>query len=454
MQNADDAFLTGRFLNNPLHTTRNLAKYASQRLLAHLEKDAARPLEPVSRSFSGAVLFADMQNFTVLAERLTREDPAGGVTRLASYLDIYIGRLVDIITERGGDIVKFAGDAVFAIWEDERGMSEALLAAVTCGLQIQSQLHQFEVAPGTLLALRVGVSAGPMHELHLGGHRERWEFLIAGTPMTEAGRAGTLADPGQVILSPRAARILEESGDGRRMLGRCLRLRPMDSAHLPPRLIRSEIPSNAQEAFNVYVPRAILVEDANIQAALRPVTVLFCKVRGFSFSAETSLPAVQVIMLIMQECLYRYEGSINRFGVDEKGAILLAAFGLPPLVHEDDSVRGILAAIDIRNALQAIGHDASVGVATGRAFCGTVGNETRCEYTMHGVNVNLAARLMVKADTILCDENTYQAAQSRFRFEEQPPLSMKTLQGIRVFKPLGEREAASPSVELSSGGST
>lgn len=450
MINADDGFVTGRYLNNPLHTTRDLARYASQRLLTHLQAHTSPPQEPVSRSFAGAVLFADMQNFTVLAERLNREDPVGGVTRLASYLDLYIGRLVDIITERGGDIVKFAGDAVFAVWENERGMSEALLAAVSCGLQIQSQLHQYEVAPGTVLALRVGVSAGNMHELHLGGHRKRWEFLIAGTPMTEAGKAGTLAEPGQVILSPRAAHVLEASGDGRRMLGHCLRMRAIDTSHLPPPLVRSEIPADAHEAFNVYVPRALLVDNGNVRAELRPVTVLFCKVRGFSFSAETSLPAVQVIMLIMQECVYRYEGSINRFGVDEKGAILLAAFGLPPLAHDDDPLRGILAAIDIRNALQAIGHDASVGVATGRAFCGTVGNQTRCEYTMHGVNVNLAARLMVKADTILCDEKTFTAAQSRFNFEEQPRMSMKTLQSVRVFKPVSEFSEAIPEAHASS----
>lgn len=415
-----------------------LAKYASQRLLAHLDKNPQRPLEPVSRSFQGAVLFADMQNFTVLAERLNSEDPVHGASTLAGYLDTYIGRLVDIITERGGDIVKFAGDAVFAIWEDEKGLAEALLAAVSCGQAIQKQLHQYEVGPGTRLALRVGVAAGPMHELHLGGHRERWEFLIAGAPMSEAGKAATLGEPGQVVAAPRAARILEEAKAARRMMGHCLRIPPIDPAHVPPPLRRFDIAPEAQEAFNVYIPRAVLVNSNDIQAELRPVTVLFCKVRGFSFNAETSLAAVQVVMLIMQEAVYRHEGSINRFGVDEKGAILLAAFGLPPLVHEDDPLRGLLAALDIRRALQQIGHDASVGVATGRAFCGTVGNDTRCEYTMHGVNVNLAARLMVKAETILCDENTYNTALNRFQFEEQPPLSMKALQGIRTFKPLIE----------------
>lgn len=434
MIDPDRRISAGASLNSP-HPPRDLAKYASQRLLRHLAENPGSPDEPVSRSFAGAVLFADMQNFTGLAERLNSEDPANGVQKLAQYLDIYIGKLVDIITANGGDIVKFAGDAVFAIWENENAMSQSLLAAIHCGLVIQKELHRFEVAPGELLALRVGVSAGHMHELHLGGYRDRWEFLIAGLPMSESGQSATHADPGQVIVSPAAARVLSGSGLAKRH-GKKLLVRPAFPAELPGPLKRYDIVEGAEDAFSVYVPRALLVRSGNMRAELRPVTVLFCKVRGFKFSAETSLAAVQVVMLVMQECVYRYEGSINRFGVDEKGAILLAAFGLPPLVHEDDPLRGIQAARDIRTALAAIGHDASIGVATGRAFCGTVGNNTRCEYTMHGVNVNLAARMMVRAETILCDENTVKAAGSHVQFEQQPDLSLNRLGGVRTFRPL------------------
>lgn len=415
-----------------------LAKYASQRLLVHLEQHPEPLEEPFSRGFQGAVLFADMQNFTILAERLTREDPVMGVKKLASYLDIYIGRLVDIITEHGGDIVKFAGDAVFAVWEKEgdENLERAVRAAINCGLAIQKQLHKYEVAPGELLALRVGVGSGNLHELHLGGYRARWEMLIAGAPMGDAGKAGTLADPGEVVLSPAASEIMEKAGVGRRITGLRLRVTPPDPAILPGPLHRLDVPAGAQEAFNVYIPRAILVESSSPQAELRPLTVLFCKVKDFRYTKATALSEVQIIMLIMQECIYRYEGSINRFGVDEKGAILLAAFGLPPLVHENDPERGVLAALDIRRALLSISHHACIGVASGRAFCGTVGNNTRCEYTMHGVNVNLAARLMVNAENILCDEKTYLATQDKFKFTKQTPLRLKGRTGlIQTYQP-------------------
>lgn len=419
-------------------TPTGLAKYASQRLLHHLERHPRPPEEPAARTFLGAVMFADMQNFTVLAERLNREDPVRGVKNLADYLDVYIGKLVDLITQHGGDIVKFAGDAVFAVWEEKDGTTllAALRAAVHCGLEIQTQLHRYEVAPGTQLALRVGVSAGRLHELHLGGHRDRWEFLIAGAAMTACARAATTAEPGEVILAAPAVRILEMSG-GVRVPPKRLRIPHILPHEIPPPLQRSDVAPEARAALNVYIPRALLVGNTRLESELRPLTVLFCKVKGIRFSIDASaLADVQIVMLIMQECLYRYEGSINRFGVDEKGAVLLAAFGLPPLVHDDDPVRGILAARDIRRALASIGRDASIGVATGRAFCGTVGNETRCEYTMHGVNVNLAARLMVKADTILCDQNTYQAAADRFEFEEQPPMKVKNLEGmVHTYRP-------------------
>jgi class 3 adenylate cyclase len=426
-----------------------LAKYASQRLLSHLERNPQLPREPMSASFEAAVLFADMQNFTILAERLTREDPRMGVQKLAGYLDIYMGRLVDIITDCGGDIVKFAGDAVFAIWPARNGngtdsgepgadLARAVRYATTCGLTIQKQLHKYQVDDNVVLALRVGVSAGLLHELHLGGHLDRWEQLFAGGPMGQAGHAGTLAQPGEVILGPRAIRALEEGGAGRRVPGGRFRLRMPAHNSMPAPLLRSIIPVNARDAFNVYVPRAVLIGDATgMRAELRPVSVLFCKVRGIEFTPGTPVATVQTIMRVMQECVYRYEGSINRFGVDEKGAILLAAFGLPPLVHVDDAVRGIRAALDIRQALKALGYDAAIGVATGRAFCGTVGNETRCEYTMHGTNVNLAARLMVNAETILCDENTQAAAREQFSFEVQPPLHVKGREDpVRTYRPV------------------
>lgn len=39
-------------------------------------------------------------------------------------------------------------------------------------------------------------------------------------------------------------------------------------------------------------------------------------------------------------CLNLQEGSVNKFLVDDKGVLLLVMFGLPPVYHLDDPIRG------------------------------------------------------------------------------------------------------------------
>lgn len=37
------------------------------------------------------------------------------------------------------------------------------------------------------------------------------------------------------------------------------------------------------------------------------------------------------------------EGSVNKFLVDDKGVLILIMFGLPPVYHLDDALRGLSA---------------------------------------------------------------------------------------------------------------
>merc|ERR1712228_489045 len=99
--------------------------------------------------------------------------------------------------------------------------------------------------------------------------------------------------------------------------------------------------------------------------------------------------------------------------MDDKGSTLIAVFGLPPLAHEDDSARGIQGALAICHNLSELGFTASIGVTTGPAYCGVVGNYHRREYSVLGDTVNLSARLMQYAlkkksgpGGIICDSST------------------------------------------------
>ena len=70
---------------------------------------------------------------------------------------------------------------------------------------------------------------------------------------------------------------------------------------------------------------------------LRVVSVLFVNLPDLNYA--TTLDRAQDSIRYLQQELYRFEGSINKLNLDDKGISLLAALGLPPLAHEDDPRR-------------------------------------------------------------------------------------------------------------------
>ena len=74
----------------------------------------------------------------------------------------------------------------------------------------------------------------------------------------------------------------------------------------------------------------------------------------------------------------------------------------------------------------------SVGVTTGRVFVGMVGGDTRCEYTLHGSLVNLAARLMVAAkDGVLISDKTFQKSRTVRDIDFEGPSFIKVKSYVR-----------------------
>ena len=64
------------------------------------------------------VVLADISGFTTLAEKLAKLPDGRGTEELSSKLNSYFGRMIDMIYEGGGDVVKFAGDALLVVWRD------------------------------------------------------------------------------------------------------------------------------------------------------------------------------------------------------------------------------------------------------------------------------------------------------------------------------------------------
>ncbi|MET0405142.1 MAG: adenylate/guanylate cyclase domain-containing protein, partial [Cystobacter sp.] len=167
-------------------------------------------------------------------------------------------------------------------------------------------------------------------------------------------------------------------------------------------------------------------------------TVLFLRLDGLPEEAANALlPRLSDAVRAMQEAIYTRGGSVNQLLVDDKGLVLVAAFGLPTCAHEDDAARAVKAAQQAHESLRRLGLSASIGIATGRVCCGLRGGALRHEYALMGSTVNLAARLMQQArDGILFDEATAWAVGERMRSERLPPVRVKGIaEPVLLFRP-------------------
>lgn len=376
--------------------------------------------------YEAAVLFADMSGFTALTEMLaSRQDGAEEISRV---LNAYFGRISDLVSAHGGDLLRLAGDAAVATWGRTEGrvaMHDLIASAAACALAIRDAVHGLELH-GARISVRSAISCGEVLESHVGGVDGHWEFLVAGDPLVDVTEGLRRAQPGEVLVAPGSWRFIHERSEGIADRDGFVRLASAPAVELP----RVGIDDAADASLRAYIPDAVLSRYDAGQTAwlaeLRQVTVVFVRLSGIDYGRTDALDRIDDVLRALQTPLYRAEGAVRQFLVDDKGTVLIAAFGLPPSSHEDDAVRAVRTAIAMREAAAKRGVDTSVGITTGRVFCGPIGSGRRREYALVGDVVNVAARLMEAApDDVLCDAETHQRARHRIAFERLPTFELK-----------------------------
>lgn len=170
-------------------------------------------------------------------------------------------------------------------------------------------------------------------------------------------------------------------------------------------LVRSVTEGITAEELRRFVPDAVARQAAAADhlaagdGVVREATIFFSDIEDFTGLSESLDPPGLIKVLneyfaLVTDPIERHGGVINQY----QGDAILASFNLPnPL--PDHAAAALEAALEIQRLLD--GHRFSggvriasrVGINTGVVIGGLVGNERRLGYTLHGDEVNLAARL-------------------------------------------------------------
>ena len=167
------------------------------------------------------------------------------------------------------------------------------------------------------------------------------------------------------------------------------------------------------------------------------VTVLFCDVTGSTSLGEQLDPeAMRTVMARYFEtartAIERHGGTVEKF----IGDAVMAVFGVP-VVHEDDALRAVRAAAELRDAVEI---DVRIGVNTGEVVTG--GADTLAT----GDAVNVAARLEQAASPgeVFLGAATYALVRDSVDAELLPPLEAKGKAEPLTAYRLGRRPRGGP----------
>eukprot|EP00756_Hemistasia_phaeocysticola_P057458 Hpha_TRINITY_DN34067_c0_g1::TRINITY_DN34067_c0_g1_i1::g.30403::m.30403 len=399
--------------------------------------------------FKGSALFIDVSGFSTIASKL-QKCSSDGAEQLTHHLNIYFTKLLDIVRALGGDVALFSGDAILAQW----GGSDASVRALQCGGTIirDAQGYSFEIADiysqrpiSCEMRVHIGAASGGMAHMVVGGSREvgEWRYVLTGEPVEEAGIASGVASDGQMAVSE--AMVADVASSGIKIEIRELEKQPtpregsgtrfvlVESADLDSHVLISPRALSGHEheetlkikAAHFLFNTALHAMIQGISGEIRTVYTVFLKLCQVGYAEQTEHAdlhlKIDAATKIVQRSLVKHDGVLNKVVMDDKGVLMLVLFGVPHHMHEDDAARAALFAVRVERKLRGEVGRVAVGISRSKVFCGLTGSEWRCEYTVVGDGVNIAARLMGLSDKakhifgdqgeVTCDGDTAAAAE-------------------------------------------
>ncbi|MEO8293157.1 MAG: tetratricopeptide repeat protein [Actinomycetota bacterium] len=348
------------------------------------------------REVDGTVVFVDISGFTKLSEKLARSGKVGA-EELADAIGACFARLLEVAYAGGGGLIKFGGDALLLLFTGEDHPARACRAAVGMRRALR-EAGRIETSGGKVgLRMSVGVHSGTFLFFLVGGsHRE---LMVTGPSATVTATMEATAQAGEILVSPATAAALPP-----RILGAAkgegilLRSEPPGSS-VPEQSSHVSVSAAAAESCVPLATREYLLYGTH-EPEHRRVVVAFLHFDGTDAMIERDGPeafanALDELVRDVQKAADDQGVCFLGTDVDTDGGKIILTAGAP-ISTENDEERMLVVGRRIIEGDRRIG--VRLGINRGHVFAGDIGPAYRRTYTVMGDAVNLAARVMAKAE--------------------------------------------------------
>ncbi len=368
-------------------------------------------------------MFIDLTGFTRLTERMMEEGPEGA-EKLSYTLNRIFQPMVTLVYEQGGMIPYFAGDSFTALFPFERHAADKLsdVAARIC-FTVKSTLNRFldnQNGEDDMASLQIGAKIGlGQGEVEWGivGPDKNRAFYFRGDAVDFSALAQLQCGNMEVIAHESFQSILGALDlpavslhDG------YVRVDQAALKNIPvPKPLSIKLPEPDPDLLTDFYPEAVFLEQASA-GEFRNVVSAFISFEG----VDTHEALQHFIGDILEQCR-NFGGYLKEVDFGDKGGVVACFFGAP-VSYENNLERALEFASALQDTLSGLqrltGARYRIGMTAGTAFTGVIGGTERCQYAAVGARVNLAARLMAKAQwgEVLADENVQRNRNFKFQF--------------------------------------
>lgn len=177
-----------------------LMKFVSHETMTAIQAMGGETMSRGGERRAVTMLFSDIRGYTAYSETVSPE-------QVIEVLNRYFEIQSEIVERHGGDIDKFVGDELMAMFTGE----EKELRAARCAVEIaQTLADTMGTQQRDVLEVGIGIASGDA-VLGAMGARDRMDYTVLGSTVNLAARLCSQAAPGQVLIDGATQAVIEKA---------------------------------------------------------------------------------------------------------------------------------------------------------------------------------------------------------------------------------------------------